>query len=66
MSRLSIAELPDDLLADLKQAVIDLDVDRIGAIIDQIRGLNAAIADALAKLAGQYKFEEIVARINTR
>jgi hypothetical protein len=29
-------------------------------------GLNAAVAAALAELAGEYKFEEIIEQINTR
>ncbi|MBW2608058.1 MAG: PhnD/SsuA/transferrin family substrate-binding protein [Deltaproteobacteria bacterium] len=62
----ALADLPDDLLAELKQATIDLDVDRIGAVIDQVRGLSAPVADALAKLAGKYKFEEIMELINIR
>ncbi len=66
LTPVALADLPDELLADLKQATIDLDVDRIGVIIDQIHELNAAVADALAKLAGKYQFEEIMERINTR
>ena len=61
-----LAQLPDELLAELKQAILDLDVDLIQAIIKRIRGLNAPIADGLAKLVENYQFEEIVERINTR
>ena len=62
----ALADLPDDLRKELKQAIIDLDVDLIQAVIDRIRGLNAPIADGLAKLVENYQFEEIVERINTR
>ena len=66
LTPMALAELPDDLLAELKQAIIDLDVDHIGAIIEQVRGLSAPVADALAKLAGEYQFDEIMERINIR
>jgi len=55
-----LAQLPDDLLVELKQAIIDLDVDRIGAIIDQIRGLNAVVADGLEELANNFQFAKLL------
>ncbi|MBW2616364.1 MAG: response regulator [Deltaproteobacteria bacterium] len=59
----ALAQLPDDLLAELKQATIDLDVDRIGAIIDQIRGLNGPVADGLADLVKDFQYEKLLALI---
>ena len=59
----ALAELPDDLLAELKQAVIDLDVDRIGAIIHRIRGLNSAVGEGLADLAGDFQYEKLLTLI---
>ena len=62
----ALAKLPDDLLAELKQAIIDLDMGLIETVIKRIRRLNAPVADGLADLAGKYQFEEIMERINTR
>jgi CheY-like chemotaxis protein len=59
----ALADLPDDLRKELKQAIIDLDVDLIQAIIESIRGLNAAVADGLADLAGDFQYDKILALI---
>ena len=59
----ALAELPDDVLAELKQAIIDLDVDRIGAAIDQVRELNAPVADGLADLVKDFQYEKLLALI---
>ncbi len=56
----ALAGLADDLRKELKQAAIDLDVDRIGAIIDQIRELNAAVADGLDDLAGDFQYDRLL------
>ena len=55
------AELPDDLLAELKQATIDLNVDLIQAVIKRIHEVNTAVADGLADLANNYQYEKILA-----
>ncbi|NQT09578.1 MAG: response regulator, partial [Desulfobacteraceae bacterium] len=62
----ALAGLPDDLLVELKQTLINLDVDLIQTVIARIREVNAAVADGLADLAEKYQFEEIMKRINTR
>ncbi len=59
----ALAGLPDDLLADLKQAIIDLDVDRIQVIIDQVRELNAPVAAALADFARDFEYEKLLDKI---
>ncbi|MBW2607600.1 MAG: response regulator, partial [Deltaproteobacteria bacterium] len=55
-----LADLPDDLLAELKQATIDLDVDLIQIIIERIRKLNATVADGLSDLAGDFQYDRLL------
>jgi hypothetical protein len=59
----ALAGLPDDLLAELRQAIIDLDVDLIQAAIEHIREVNAAVADGLADLAEDYQYDRLLALI---
>jgi CheY-like chemotaxis protein len=59
----ALAGLPDDLLAELGQAIIDLDVDLIQAVIKRIRELNAAVADGMAGLARDFQYDKILALI---
>lgn len=57
----ALAGLPDDLLAELRQAVIDLDVDVIQAIIEGVREVNGPVGDGLADLAEDYQYDRILA-----
>jgi signal transduction histidine kinase/CheY-like chemotaxis protein len=59
----ALAELPDDLLAELKQAAIELDVDQLYVIIDQIRDRNGPVAEALADLTRDYQYEKLLSLI---
>ena len=59
----AMAGLPDDLLAELKRATIDLDVDLIQAVIERIRGLNGPVGDDLSALAGDFQYDKILALI---
>jgi len=59
----ALAELPDDLRKELKQAVIDLDVDLIQDIIGRIRELNGPAADGLVDLAKDFQYDKILAMI---
>ena len=60
----ALAELPDDLIAELKQAVIDLDVDLIQVIIERVRELNGPVADGLSDLAGDFQYDRLLALIS--
>ncbi|MCK5194700.1 MAG: hypothetical protein KAQ71_12885, partial [Desulfobulbaceae bacterium] len=59
----ALAQLPDDLLAELKQAAIDLDVVLIETVIRRIRKLNGPVADGLSYLAGDFQYDKILALI---
>jgi signal transduction histidine kinase/DNA-binding NarL/FixJ family response regulator len=58
-----LAALPADWLADLRQATIKADLNLILTLIDQIRGQDAALADALAGLANDFEYKRILALI---
>ncbi|WP_226582641.1 AAA family ATPase [Microseira wollei] len=64
LSRSAIAALPADLIADFRQAIIDLDVEIIQTYIDRIQKHDRSLADALAALAKNFEFEQILALIN--
>ncbi len=55
------AQLPDDLREKLRQAIIDLDMERIDRIIDQIWDRNAPVAKVLENLARDFQYEKILA-----
>ena len=56
----ALAQLPDDLLEELKQATIDLDVEQIQMCIDQIRKLDIAVAEALDVLAKNFQYDKLL------
>ncbi len=56
----ALAELPESLLAELKQATVSLDVNLMQTIIDQIREINATVADTLENLAKDFQFDRIL------
>ncbi|HAX76587.1 MAG TPA: PAS sensor protein [Cyanobacteria bacterium UBA11372] len=64
LSLSAIAALPADLIADFRQAIIDLDVEMIQTHIDRIQTHDRSLADALAALAKNFQFEQILALIN--
>jgi PAS domain S-box-containing protein len=60
-----LAELPDDLLAKLHRALIELDVHAITAVNCRIRKLNAAVADILDKLTDNFRYDKILELIGS-
>jgi CheY-like chemotaxis protein len=60
----ALADLPAGWLTDLRRATVKADLDRILALIDQIRGENAALADALAELARDFQYKRILRLID--
>jgi signal transduction histidine kinase/CheY-like chemotaxis protein len=59
----ALADLPATWVADVQQATTKADLHLILSLIDQIRGQNAALADALAELAQNYEYRKILALI---
>ncbi len=59
----NLAELPDELLANLKQALIDLDTNLIQSVIEEIHQLNASIGNALAAMAKDFQYDKLLTLI---
>ena len=57
----ALAALPPDLVANLHQAILALDIERIESCITQIQELNAPVAGAIAVLAKGFKYKQLLA-----
>jgi hypothetical protein len=55
----NLAALPQDLLSNLAQAATRLDMAMITSLIDEIRAHNTGLADGLASLADEFRYDEI-------
>lgn len=51
--------LPEDIVKDLQQAVEALNVDTTHELIDRIRQQNEPLANALAELVNNYRFDRL-------
>ncbi|MDD5229685.1 MAG: response regulator, partial [Methylococcales bacterium] len=60
-----LTTLPIELRQQLREAVLELDMDEIDTIISQIHMLAPDIADSLEALAKGYQFEQITQLIDT-
>jgi PAS domain S-box-containing protein len=56
----ALAVLPADWLAELNQAAVQADGDLVLDLVEQIRGQHPSVADALAGLVRNYRFDIIV------
>lgn len=56
----AIAALPPDLVANLRQAIYNLDVELIQTLIAQISELNQPLATAIASLAKDFKYRQLL------
>jgi CheY-like chemotaxis protein len=61
---LSLTTMPAEWLADLRQATIKANSNQMLTLIDQIRGQNPALADALADLVHDFEYKKIRALID--
>ncbi|MEZ4528357.1 MAG: ABC transporter substrate binding protein [Desulfobacterales bacterium] len=60
----ALAALSPEHLADLKKALVELDMEGIAAITGHIRTKNRKGADALAELADNFRFEQIMSFVS--
>jgi CheY-like chemotaxis protein len=60
-----LAQLPEQLITDLKSAALDLDMKRVSELIEQVNSCDSSIAAALRKFADQFRLREIYEIINT-
>ncbi|MEW6493832.1 MAG: response regulator [Cyanobacteriota bacterium] len=58
-----VAALPLDLLTELKQAATCIDMQKVDSLIAEIRNHNRDLAEGLAQLAADFKYDEILTRI---
>jgi len=56
----ALAALPSDLLANLEQECKRSDLQRIFALIDEIRSYDTTVADALTRLAENFNYDAIL------
>lgn len=56
----ALAILPTELLDNLKEAATCLDMDKVERIIEEIRTHNSTLADGLATLSSEFKYDEIL------
>jgi signal transduction histidine kinase/DNA-binding NarL/FixJ family response regulator len=54
-----LKQLPEALVSELQQAVMSLDIEQSLAVIEQIREIDAPLADVLAGRVNQFDFEAI-------
>ncbi|MCP4630101.1 MAG: hypothetical protein GY850_42315, partial [bacterium] len=59
----SLTELSSGLLADLEQAILNVDVGQIYRLIERIRAQDAALADALKESIDNFEYETILTLI---
>jgi signal transduction histidine kinase/CheY-like chemotaxis protein len=60
-----ILALPPELFARLEQAVTRIDMEMIDSLIEEVRSHNAALANVLAALADEFKYDQISTLIQT-
>ncbi len=60
LAQVSIEELPEDWLANLKRATIEADLNEIKNLTNQVRAHNPSLADMLADMANQFEYKKIL------
>ena len=57
---LNLTNIPPNLLSELKNAVVRLDMELIGDILDRIRSHDLAVAEAMSELASSFQFDALL------
>ncbi|MBD1927232.1 PAS domain S-box protein [Trichocoleus sp. FACHB-90] len=60
LSAADIAVLSKDLLARLRQAIVEGDLEQITALLEEVHLQNEVLANALLSLANQYQFDQLL------
>ncbi|MDM8550662.1 hypothetical protein QUF72_11315 [Desulfobacterales bacterium HSG2] len=55
--------LPADMVSDLEQAILNIDLNRAAAVIEQIRTQDTRLADTLQRYIDDFEYERIVTLI---
>jgi signal transduction histidine kinase/CheY-like chemotaxis protein len=59
----ALAALPDELLAQMRQAAITLEIESMPSLIEQVRPYNKPLANALLELANNLQYDRLQALI---
>ncbi len=59
----ALAALPEDIVSDLEQALLNIDLTHAAAIIEQIRAQDARLANTLQRYIDDFEYEKIVTLI---
>ena len=60
----ALAALPADWVADLEQAILNIDLDMTADLIEQIRARNNLLADMLRRCVDDFEYEKILKLIH--
>lgn len=60
LERNSFADISDDLVCELQQAIVKIDLERIGQIIEQIAEENRQLAQAIERHINNFEYERIL------
>ncbi len=55
----AMADLPTSMLAEIRKAALDLDLESVKQCLDRIQASHPALASSLSRLSGEFRFEEI-------
>ncbi|MGC9947470.1 MAG: PAS domain S-box protein [Bryobacteraceae bacterium] len=55
----SLAELPPDLMVEMRQAILTGDMDRFARVLPDVAARNASVADGLRELADRYDYNAL-------
>jgi CheY-like chemotaxis protein len=55
----AMADLPTSILAEIRKAALDLDLERVKACLDQIQASHPALRSSLSRLSSEFRFEEV-------
>ncbi|MEG5031835.1 AAA family ATPase [Microcoleus sp. AT3-D2] len=65
LTKSAFSELPPELLANLQQAISNLDLEQMHTVISQIREINQPLARAIAACIKNFQYEQLLNLIHT-
>ncbi|MEG4089072.1 AAA family ATPase [Microcoleus sp. K1-B6] len=65
LTKTAFSELPTELVANLQQAISNLDVEQMQTVINQIREINQPLARAIAACIKNFQYEQLLNVIHT-
>jgi PAS domain S-box-containing protein len=65
LTRASLIGLSEGLVAEMREATINADLDRLYVLIDRVETHDARVAAALRELAGRYEYDVLVGLFET-